>query len=364
MFSATVYSMNREGKMEVNHGKPVLPIGSKVFTYGSGMSECDAIVISEPDERGSQKCVTTSNYEDSRRFFSIDSYSKPISKKFGIGCYYDDSLEVVYCAEDIAIAIELATTAQDNRNAKAKAESEAYAAEKAALPAKYPHLKPLADGQRYDKAARKFNLVGQLQHTFPNVKFSVRNDHGSTYNIRWENGPTDKEVTAVLNLFKDSYFDGMTDSTVHYSNAFSSVFGSFDYLFTHRNWSAELQEMWEGNKHLMGNGDRDWFNEAFRKQSFPAYAKITGYDDDNNVFNFTAPEATTTASSEPITRDGVTIEDYSEKAIVVRGITKDDKDTHAKFREIGGVFNFKLKGGAGWIFSKRKTDDVKNALGL
>ena len=55
------------------------------------------------------------------------------------------------------------------------------------------------------------------------------------------------------------------------------------------------------------------------------------------------------------------IEEYSDKALVVRGDTKPVKVT---LKEIGGKFNPKLKGGPGWIFSKKKETDVKEALNL
>ena len=48
--------------------------------------------------------------------------------------------------------------------------------------------------------------------------------------------------------------------------------------------------------------------------------------------------------------------DYSEKAIAVIGETKQHKD---KLKELGGSFNPRLSCGAGWIFSKKRLDDVK-----
>jgi hypothetical protein len=49
---------------------------------------------------------------------------------------------------------------------------------------------------------------------------------------------------------------------------------------------------------------------------------------------------------------------YSDKAIAVVGDTKSVKD---QLKSIGGKFNPRLSCGAGWIFSKRKLDQV-NAL--
>jgi hypothetical protein len=47
--------------------------------------------------------------------------------------------------------------------------------------------------------------------------------------------------------------------------------------------------------------------------------------------------------------------DYSEKAIVVRGNTKEYKD---QLKSLGGKFNANLRDGAGWIFPKKDEDKV------
>lgn len=54
-----------------------------------------------------------------------------------------------------------------------------------------------------------------------------------------------------------------------------------------------------------------------------------------------------------------TIVDYSEKAIAVVGDTRDIKEQLAA---MGGRFNARLSCGAGWIFSKRKRDEVEQFL--
>lgn len=50
---------------------------------------------------------------------------------------------------------------------------------------------------------------------------------------------------------------------------------------------------------------------------------------------------------------------YSEKAVAVIGDTKPVKDT---LKNLGGKFNPHLKCGAGWIFSKKKVNDIDAAL--
>lgn len=51
----------------------------------------------------------------------------------------------------------------------------------------------------------------------------------------------------------------------------------------------------------------------------------------------------------------LSIEDYSEKAIVVRGDTRPHKDA---LKSLGGKWNSRLRDGPGWIFSKKLEDKV------
>lgn len=53
----------------------------------------------------------------------------------------------------------------------------------------------------------------------------------------------------------------------------------------------------------------------------------------------------------------ISVEDYSERAFVVRGETKEHKDT---LTSLGGKWNSRLRDGPGWIFSKRCRDNVDN----
>lgn len=56
----------------------------------------------------------------------------------------------------------------------------------------------------------------------------------------------------------------------------------------------------------------------------------------------------------------VDIEDYTEKSIVVRGIGT--KRISSDLKELGGKYNPKLKGGPGWIFSKKKRSEIERLI--
>jgi len=55
-----------------------------------------------------------------------------------------------------------------------------------------------------------------------------------------------------------------------------------------------------------------------------------------------------------------TIEEYSPKSFVVRGDTKRFKEELKKLR---GRYNPHLTNGPGWIFSKRRQEEIRTAIG-
>lgn len=54
--------------------------------------------------------------------------------------------------------------------------------------------------------------------------------------------------------------------------------------------------------------------------------------------------------------DELKIEEYSDKSIVVRGNTKNHIQA---MKDLGGLYNARLRDGAGWIFTKTKRGDVE-----
>lgn len=57
-----------------------------------------------------------------------------------------------------------------------------------------------------------------LAISFPAVTFSVKSQYysmGSSVNIRWTDGPTERQVNAVISPLYQRRFDGMTDSTYY-----------------------------------------------------------------------------------------------------------------------------------------------------
>lgn len=83
-----------------------------------------------------------------------------------------------------------------------------------------------------------------LKANFPACKFSVRSDYNSV-NVRWTDGPTEKQVKAVLSGFEAGHFDGMDDSYHYDRSSVVMVDGTayrpgVQYVFTNRHTSAAL----------------------------------------------------------------------------------------------------------------------------
>ena len=96
-------------------------------------------------------------------------------------------------------------------------------------------------------------------------------------------------------------------------------------------------------------------------EHFPDGLSVTEWlteEDFNDVKNALASEIEEQVRMETGT-PSYEIVDYSEKAIAVTGDTRPIADT---LKALGGRFNPRLSCGAGWIFSKRKEEELRNAL--
>lgn len=115
----------------------------------------------------------------------------------------------------------------------------------ASLRAEYPWA--LARGAKRgskelsDQARAAANIKEELSRKFPGVSFSVRSDSfagGDSVDVRWENGPTSKEVDQILAKYTEGSFDGMVDlyeyDSSSYGKAVDEVLGRSKYVHSHR----------------------------------------------------------------------------------------------------------------------------------
>lgn len=354
----------RNGKLEKIQPAPKLPIGCKVRIFAGPCDEYDGAIISEPNQYGNVEIVKLCNYSAGFRQSDI-RHTQPLSKKFGIGIYYYDSLEIVD-AEIIAEFVAKGKAADEKEAAETLARKLADEAEIAALPALYPKLTPVYN---HDRKTTKKNLVTELKENFPDVKFSVKTDYSSC-NISWTNGATESEVKQIVNKFIDSESSDCGDYRDLNQSNFNKVFGGFNYVFTNRKMGEDIVALVGDMKSLLieESNFHDYpeqiLYQIFARTSLKKGAKVIGIKRNDlsirikreEAFDLIIEEVEEKAPTQEKIFDGVVeVVAYSEKALAVFGETKPIKD---KLKALGGRFNpFLLNNGekmAGWIFPKSK----------
>jgi len=143
-------------------------------------------------------------------------------------------------------------------------QQQAYEAKKAMqamlakqLHATHPHLVPVNEQNNALVAAAK-NMRKELARAFPAVKFRVvtsRYSGGDSIRASWVDGPTSKEVEAIIDRYQGGTFDGMTDCYNYEHSAWRDAFGDAKYVFAERSYSdaavaaaiAEVYTQYPGN---------------------------------------------------------------------------------------------------------------------
>ena len=115
------YRLTANGLELVGEKQP-LKIGTKIFANLSNTYDVCA-VISEPDEYGNQKIVCMDEDLEFRKtslFYKLHyKHTEPISKKFGIGYYWDDQDNKVFSSDEIKKAVEIANNFENVLNERA-----------------------------------------------------------------------------------------------------------------------------------------------------------------------------------------------------------------------------------------------------
>lgn len=389
-FTSTTYRMNRAGQFVKCEDRPALSAGTIVWSFGfAGQMDRWAVI-----EDGGDRVVKLDENSRSDYFadpyHTLDRYTEPIEEKFGIGFYYDLNAERA-TAEEIAAAIVRADEFIERRD-REEAEEKAEAARlwdegTREARAKYGDFLTDLSGQSYPGAtevAKNIRLV--LKKTFPGAKFSVRKESYDCISIDWTDGPTWDEVQTATGMFeipseRDPYNDDIWD---YHDSPFNALYGGVRYLHFRREYSPEIIDAkqaeiealcpdtagqgFHGDLFEHEGGRQLW--DAIKDTDTPVYGWIDSYSlackvlRDTSLYQAPAEKA----APAPARKDqegeapaGVSVVDYSEKAIAVVGDTRPLADT---LKELGGRFNARLSCGAGWIFSKKKEAEVRAALSL
>lgn len=366
-----LFSMNyKTGKLEEIKKAPKLPYGCKVYGFDSPGVEWIGAAL-DLNEYGMTKIVKVQYAEGFDQ--SEPEYMQPLSKKFGIGIYYFDSLEC-FDQETINLAIIRAQVFEAKELAEENAKKAADLKEREELPKLYPNL---ILNEADERKTTKKNLVALLKQNFPGIKFSVRTDY-SKADISWENGATAQQVERIAYLFESYESSDCGDYRDFAPSNFNRVFGGFKYIFTNRKMSEDLKEKLspEAKQISKDQYPENFIYCLFCEKSIPKNAEnfriekkenqFSGrYESDFYELKFDLPQEPENKekTAEKIEEKQITSEiklvNYSEKAIALFGNTKPIKE---KLKELGGRFNpYLLNQGekcAGWIFPKTKESQL------
>jgi hypothetical protein len=260
----------------------------------------------------------------------------PLSEKFGIGYYYDDTNPQFLDAFGVASLRSEAERIEREEQATAQKQAERDEQLKAIGRERLEKLIP-ADAKAviiaelhedesepmtdyYGYSTKRTVILGFSSHT--KDLFSEMRKYAANF-----------EGTAYLAEENSEY-----ENREKYSGGAGYYLGKSKYY----GWIVEKEKFY---------GDR--------KQFIERYALIAG--DETNICLKAQADNTETAN-ETVTGDFLIV-DYSEKALAVFGDTKAVKD---ELKALGGQFNPKLThdGGkqAGWIFQKSKEQKLRNLL--
>ena len=390
------FRMSKGGAFVRCQDHPELPAGTIVWSFGyAGARDKWAVTGRELNGRPEVVKLDENSRHDyfSHPFHALDRYADSIENEFGIGFYYDLKAERA-TADEIAAAIDRANEFIE-RTAREEAEEKEAARiawEKATEEAREKYgqiLTEQTDADRYNTVFVCKNIRKALADRFPGQKFSVRKESYDCIRVYWTDGPTDAQVQAAAGMFeipseRDPYNEDLYDYT---ESAFNALYGGVKYLWFQRELSRELEDALAAEIEAIcpDTAGQGFHGDLFAHEGGSAlYAKyfqgedirldMYSWHDSHNLARtvlfsrdmYRAPErkekaAQAVKKAERAEGAGLSIVDYSEKAIAVTGDTRALADT---LKALGGRFNARLSCGAGWIFSKRKEAEVREALAL
>lgn len=213
-------------------------------------------------------------------------------------------------------------------------------------------------GSNYDSKLSTKEISAKVRSyakkNFPEFKFSIRSEwsmYADSMYIELKSGPcvpfvegsrsAERGYMSTMSSVK-AWEDELTPKVFAALNAVSNYASSFRY-----NDSDGMQDYFDTNFyiHIEVSDEYKVIEPKAKKSSVK-------------------PEKVEEAKEmEAVTVEGLEIVDYSEKAIAVFGDTKAIKE---QLKELGGRFNPSLNYNgekrAGWIFSKKKADEVRNLM--
>lgn len=198
------------------------------------------------------------------------------------------------------------------------------------------------------------NVRAYAKKNFPEFKFSVRSEwsmYADSMYIELKSGPCVPFVEGSISAER-GYMSTMSSVKAWKDELTPKVFAALNAV---SNYASSF-------RYNDSDGMQDYFDTNFyiHIEVSDEYKVIEPKAKKSSIKTEKAEEA---KEMEAVTVEGLEMVDYSDKAIAVFGDTKAIKE---QLKELGGRFNPSLNYNgekrAGWIFSKKKADEVRNLM--
>lgn len=198
------------------------------------------------------------------------------------------------------------------------------------------------------------NVRAYAKKNFPEFKFSVRSEwsmYADSMYIELKSGPCVPFVEGSISAER-GYMSTMSSVKAWKDELMLKVFAALNAV---SNYASSF-------RYNDSDGMQDYFDTNFyiHIEVSDEYKVIEPKAKKSSIKTEKAEEA---KEMEAVTVEGLEMVDYSDKAIAVFGDTKAIKE---QLKELGGRFNPSLNYNgekrAGWIFSKKKADEVRNLM--
>ena len=375
----TILGASNQSMLTQNGMQPLTRVhlakGTRVYAYGAGMCKQEFVVYDEKMnavEIGKPEDVSEEvldNYFSATK--KLDDTVRPHSKKFGIGFYYDDEQTEPICEDVIRDSLERATRVQEFAERKEQRKMQEEESEHKKLIKDYKYLERC---NWLDHKTCGRNIRTELKRNFPTTKFSVRYSSfsgGDEYSISWEDGPTEKQVDAIVGKYADKHPDPYSygDYWDTEPSQFNHLFGGVSYVMTSRKISAEaiakLSEEFEGltddNVTTYEYNDEVAYRSAHSCVGMSKTDVLRAVAHSRDLQEKPRKKRNVESPKPTQSEDGsvFNVVKYNDKCVVVVGDTRKIKDS---LKEMGGRFNAKLTCGAGWVFPMKKREEVEEFI--
>lgn len=374
MESGKMYRMDwSNGCQMVEIGNKVLEVGQRVYGFlGYGGSESGKfIVTSAPDIHGRQQMAEIGGWHRFA-YWTVGQDDQPLSKKFGIGYYWDDKEPDYRMPEQEIAKLVHQCEIQKAWNERLE-KNKRIASQKRIEELRKEYGSILTECNGYDDKTAKQNMLVLLKRAFPGVRFYCKKNGSSSYNVRWTDGPTQKMVGKICSMFADTTFNGYLDMEENIGDEFTSLYGGIGYMpdlersYSEKVWGEAKENFYAKHPEAVGLNETTQFvpktySEFVKHNQYTcASSCIRGYLREVNLYQ-EPEEKPVKPTLKTVGNEGdLQLIDYSEKAVAIIGNTRDYVN---RLKELGGRFNGKLKCGAGWIFSKKREPELREAFSL